>query len=167
MPNSPADVFDRLSTLVAPAGTRRLFGTACVLGGGLAGLVAARVLTDHADRVVIIEPDSPDAGSNGEPRPGVPQGYQVHVLLPGGRAQLERFFPSIAKPPATEPERRVAWAMRQVRAAAGRDVAVGTAVRAVGFMTAHPNSLAAPELVLRAARLNGVPEEEIGHEYGV
>lgn len=461
MPNSPADVFGRLSTPVAPAGTQRLFGTACVLGGGLAGLVAARVLTDHADRVVIIEPDSPDAGSNGEPRPGVPQGYQVHVLLPGGRAQLERFYPGIveqaveegaalhpphlvasyldeveqittpnarfvassrpfleslvrrrtlalpgveyvtgrvtglnytdgavdavrytnsggevvaaadfvvdatgrssrlsdwlerdgwprpelerlqvdvrylsarfkrsddwtgphngicryspffesrglagaavsaienqqwtvmlayfgspaddflarcrelppifreavsgellgevvpyrhpdsrwrhfealdrfparlavvgdavasfnpvygqgmssaalhasclseylrsgldvrhffelqkviveaawrtstagdaarlgiAKPPATEQERRVAWAMRQIRAAAGRDVEVGTAFRAVGFMTAHPNSLAAPELVLRAARINGVSEEEIGHEYGV
>jgi 2-polyprenyl-6-methoxyphenol hydroxylase-like FAD-dependent oxidoreductase len=97
MPTSPADVFDRLSTLVAPAGTQRLFGTACVLGGGLAGLVAARVLADHAERVVIIEPDSPDAGSNGEVRPGVPQGYQVHVLLPGGRAQLERFFPGIVE----------------------------------------------------------------------
>jgi len=95
MSNSPADVFDRLSTPDAPTGTRRLFGTACVLGGGLAGLVAARVLADHADRVVIIEPDSQDAGANGEARPGVPQGYQVHVLLPGGRAQLERFFPGI------------------------------------------------------------------------
>lgn len=95
MPNSPAEVFDRLSTLVAPANPRRLFRTACVLGAGLAGLVAARVLADHAERVVIIEPDSPDAGSNGDVRPGVPQGYQVHVLLPGGRAQLERFFPGI------------------------------------------------------------------------
>ncbi|TDV57875.1 FAD-dependent oxidoreductase [Actinophytocola oryzae] len=95
MPNSPADVFDRLSTPLTPEGTRRLFGTVCVLGGALAGLVAARVLADHADRVVIIEPDGPDAGSHGETRPGVPQGYQVHVLLPGGRAQLERFFPGI------------------------------------------------------------------------
>jgi 2-polyprenyl-6-methoxyphenol hydroxylase-like FAD-dependent oxidoreductase len=93
--NSPAEIFDRLSTVVAPTGAQRLFETACVLGGGLAGLVAARVLADHADRVVIIEPDGPDAGSNGEARPGVPQGYQVHVLLPGGRAQLERFFPGI------------------------------------------------------------------------
>jgi primosomal replication protein N len=56
--------------------------------------------------------------------------------------------------------------MRQVRAAAGRDVEVGAAFRAVGFMTAHPTSLAAPELVLRAARINGVPEEEIRREYG-
>src|ERR1700754_613364 len=95
MPNSPAEVFDRLSTLDPPAGARRLFGTACVLGAGLAGLLAARVLADHADRVVIIEPDGPDAGADGAARPGVPQGYQVHVLLPGGRAQLERFYPGI------------------------------------------------------------------------
>jgi 2-polyprenyl-6-methoxyphenol hydroxylase-like FAD-dependent oxidoreductase len=91
------EVFDRLGTVVVPADTQRLFGTACVLGGGLAGLVAARVLADHADRVVIIEPDSQDAGANSEPRPGVPQGYQVHVLLPGGRAQLERFYPGIVE----------------------------------------------------------------------
>lgn len=97
MPNSPAEVFDRLSTVVAPADKRRLFGTACVLGAGVAGLVAARVLADHADRVVIIEPDGLDAGSNGAARPGVPQGYQVHVLLPGGRAQLERFFPGVVE----------------------------------------------------------------------
>lgn len=93
--DSPADVFDRLGTLAPPAGTQRLFGTACVLGAGVAGLVAARVLADHADRVVIIEPDDPSAGADGSVRPGVPQGYQVHVLLPGGRAQLERFYPGV------------------------------------------------------------------------
>jgi 2-polyprenyl-6-methoxyphenol hydroxylase-like FAD-dependent oxidoreductase len=95
MPNSPAEVFDRLSTLDAPAGARRLFGTACVLGAGPAGLVAARVLADHADRVMIIEPDGSAAGADFAARPGVPQGYQVHVLLPGGRAQFERFYPGI------------------------------------------------------------------------
>jgi 2-polyprenyl-6-methoxyphenol hydroxylase-like FAD-dependent oxidoreductase len=72
----------------------------------------------------------------------------------------------LAKPPATEPERRRAWALQQVRAAAGRDVEVGTAFRAVGYMTAHPASLFASELVLRAARINGVPEEQIRQEYG-
>ncbi len=95
MPNSPAEIFDRLCASDAPAGARRLFGTARVLGAGLAGLVAACVLADHADRVVLIEPDGPDAGTGGAARPGVPQGYQVHVLLPGGRAQLERFFPGL------------------------------------------------------------------------
>src|ERR1700759_778190 len=93
MSDSPAAVFDRLGTTVPPTGTPRLFGTTYVLGGGIAGLLAARVLADHADRVVIIEPD----GSHAGPRSGVPQGYQVHTLLPGGAAQLERFFPGIVE----------------------------------------------------------------------
>jgi hypothetical protein len=32
------------------------------------------------------------AALNGPARLGVPQGYQVHIPLPGGRTQLERFF---------------------------------------------------------------------------
>jgi 2-polyprenyl-6-methoxyphenol hydroxylase-like FAD-dependent oxidoreductase len=36
-----------------------LFGTACVLGGSIAGLLAALVLADHAERVVMIERDAP------------------------------------------------------------------------------------------------------------
>jgi 2-polyprenyl-6-methoxyphenol hydroxylase-like FAD-dependent oxidoreductase len=98
MPDSPVEVFDRIGTVVPPAGARRLFGTACVLGASVAGLVAARVLADHADRVLVIEPD----GSGDGGRPGVPQGYQVHVLLPGGRAQLERFFPGFVAQAARE-----------------------------------------------------------------
>ncbi|AKG41570.1 FAD-dependent oxidoreductase [Streptomyces xiamenensis] len=95
MPNSPAAVFERLTTTVPPVRIEVRLGTACVLGGGVAGLVAARVLADHANRVVIIEPDLPEAALSGAARPGVPQGSQVHLLLPGGRAQLERFFPGV------------------------------------------------------------------------
>ncbi|WP_326563275.1 FAD-dependent oxidoreductase [Micromonospora sp. NBC_01796] len=68
---------------------------AVVLGGSIAGLMAARVLSDHAEEVLIIErdPSEVDVG----PRPGVPQGSQVHALLPAGQAQLERWFPGFAK----------------------------------------------------------------------
>jgi glycine/D-amino acid oxidase-like deaminating enzyme len=97
MPDSPLTTFERLSTLLPPAETRTLFRTAHVLGGGIASLTAARVLADHAERVVIVEPDGPDPGTDGEPRQGVPQGYQVHTLLPGGRAQLERWYPGIVR----------------------------------------------------------------------
>jgi hypothetical protein len=72
----------------------------------------------------------------------------------------------LAKPPATAEERRRAWAMQQIRAAAGRDLRVGTAFRAVGFMTAHPATLFAPDLVRHAARRNDVPEAEIRQSYG-
>jgi 2-polyprenyl-6-methoxyphenol hydroxylase-like FAD-dependent oxidoreductase len=55
---------------------------AVVLGSGMAGLFAARVLADHFDEVVLIDrddvPDSPNT------RDGVPQGKHFHALLPGG-----------------------------------------------------------------------------------
>ncbi|KOV86373.1 NAD(P)/FAD-dependent oxidoreductase [Nocardia sp. NRRL S-836] len=93
MPDPSARIFERLSTVEVPTGAQRHFAVAHVLGGGVAGLLAARVLADHADRVVIIEPDG--AGSAGEVRPGVPQGSQAHALLPGGQRQIERFYPGL------------------------------------------------------------------------
>lgn len=50
-------VFARLSTGEPPARTEILLGKAMVLGGSIAGLLAARVLADHAETVVIIERD--------------------------------------------------------------------------------------------------------------
>lgn len=97
MPDSPAAIFERLSTHVPPADTRVHFQTAHVLGGGIAGLLAARVLADHSERVVIVEPDDLQAVPDGRTRPGVPQGSQVHTLLPGGAAQLERWFPGFTQ----------------------------------------------------------------------
>ncbi|OBA63505.1 hypothetical protein A5647_04905 [Mycobacterium sp. 1100029.7] len=67
-----------------------MFDTACVLGGSIAGLLAARVLSDFARRVVIIERDQL-AGQ--APRPGLPQGDQLHLLLPAGRQWLDRWLP--------------------------------------------------------------------------
>jgi len=64
---------------------------AIVLGASMAGLMAARVLSDHAEEVLVIERD--DSGESAQPRPGVPQGTQVHALLPAGQAQLDRWFP--------------------------------------------------------------------------
>ena len=61
-----------------------------MVGGSVAGLLAARVLSDYADSVVIIDRDDPQVTGA---RPGVPQGTQLHALLPGGLLQLERLFP--------------------------------------------------------------------------
>ncbi len=60
----------------------------------MAGLLAARVLSDHADEVLVIERDGSDVDDG--PRVGVPQGSQVHALLPAGAVQLERWFPGFA-----------------------------------------------------------------------
>jgi 2-polyprenyl-6-methoxyphenol hydroxylase-like FAD-dependent oxidoreductase len=59
----------------------------------MAGLLAARVLTEHFARVTIIERDELPAGDEG--RAGVPQGRHGHALLVGGRQNIEGLFPGI------------------------------------------------------------------------
>jgi 2-polyprenyl-6-methoxyphenol hydroxylase-like FAD-dependent oxidoreductase len=67
---------------------------AIVVGAGLGGLSAARVLSDYFDEVVILDRDElPD---NVIPRPGVPQGKQPHGLLGGGLKALENLFPGFS-----------------------------------------------------------------------
>jgi 2-polyprenyl-6-methoxyphenol hydroxylase-like FAD-dependent oxidoreductase len=64
---------------------------AVVVGAGLGGLSAARVLADYFDEVIILDRDElPDEAA---PRPGVPQGKHAHVLLGGGLKALENLFP--------------------------------------------------------------------------
>ncbi|MGW7433265.1 FAD-dependent oxidoreductase [Streptomyces sp. NPDC054861] len=65
---------------------------AVVMGGSYAGLFAARVLSDYAEDVVVVEPDG--IGDDGLGR-RVPQRHQLHALLAGGHTQLERWFPGI------------------------------------------------------------------------
>jgi 2-polyprenyl-6-methoxyphenol hydroxylase-like FAD-dependent oxidoreductase len=82
--------FAQISTSSSLGPASRTLRRAVVLGGSMAGLLAARVLSDHADEVVVVERDE-SAGEG--PRPGVPQGSQVHALLPAGAVQLERWYP--------------------------------------------------------------------------
>jgi flavin-dependent dehydrogenase len=62
-----------------------------VIGASLAGLVAARVLRDHFDEVLVVERDHLPQGP--EPRSGVPQARHIHVLLVRGAQILEELFP--------------------------------------------------------------------------
>jgi 2-polyprenyl-6-methoxyphenol hydroxylase-like FAD-dependent oxidoreductase len=64
---------------------------AVVMGGSVAGLLAARVLAEHFDRVTVLEKDACPA--DGAARVGVPQGRHTHILLPSGAQVLERLFP--------------------------------------------------------------------------
>jgi 2-polyprenyl-6-methoxyphenol hydroxylase-like FAD-dependent oxidoreductase len=66
---------------------------AIVIGGSLAGMMAARVLLDHYDEVTILESDRYPGGAS--ERSGVPQSKHVHVLMVRGQAILERLFPGI------------------------------------------------------------------------
>ncbi|MET7900600.1 FAD-dependent monooxygenase [Streptomyces sp. NPDC005355] len=68
--------------------------TSLVLGGGIAGLLAARVLSDHADEVVIVEPDDVVSEAPARRR-GVPQSGHSHILLGRGREILGQLFPGL------------------------------------------------------------------------
>jgi 2-polyprenyl-6-methoxyphenol hydroxylase-like FAD-dependent oxidoreductase len=68
---------------------------AIVIGASMGGLLAARALAEHYDRVTIIERDElPEAP---EPRKGVPQGRHVHALFARGREGLEQLFPGLTE----------------------------------------------------------------------
>jgi 2-polyprenyl-6-methoxyphenol hydroxylase-like FAD-dependent oxidoreductase len=71
----------------------KLGAHAIVIGAGIGGLVAARVLADHYDLVTVIERDALPAGA--EPRKGVPHGRHAHGLLARGREVLEEMFPGL------------------------------------------------------------------------
>lgn len=68
---------------------------AVVVGASMAGLLAARVLAGHVDRVTIVERDRLPDGA--EHRRGVPQGRQLHVLLARGLQVLEDLFPGYGR----------------------------------------------------------------------
>lgn len=64
---------------------------AIVIGAGIAGLAAARALSDSFAQVVILERDQ--LTRDAAPRIGVPQGKQPHALLVGGQRALTDQFP--------------------------------------------------------------------------
>jgi 2-polyprenyl-6-methoxyphenol hydroxylase-like FAD-dependent oxidoreductase len=66
---------------------------AVVLGGSIAGLLAARVLVEHYAQVQVLDRDDLDL-SHGLRR-GVPQARHIHALLPRGREILEELFPGL------------------------------------------------------------------------
>ena len=67
---------------------------AIVIGGGIAGMCAAKVLAEHC-KVTLIERDSyPNEISN---RRGVPQSKMFHTLLERGRRDMESVFPGLHK----------------------------------------------------------------------
>jgi 2-polyprenyl-6-methoxyphenol hydroxylase-like FAD-dependent oxidoreductase len=68
---------------------------ALVIGGSMAGLLAARVLSDHFEQVTLVERDR--FLEEPAPRVGVPQSRHVHILLARGRLILEQLFPGLGQ----------------------------------------------------------------------
>lgn len=67
--------------------------TAVVIGAGMGGLAAARVLSEHFDHVHVLERDQLTADA--ESRRGVPQGRHAHALLVAGLGILDEWFPGL------------------------------------------------------------------------
>jgi 2-polyprenyl-6-methoxyphenol hydroxylase-like FAD-dependent oxidoreductase len=66
---------------------------AVVIGASIAGMCAARVLSDHYDKVTVFERDDlPDQPGN---RSAVPQGRHVHLLMARGADEFEGLFPGL------------------------------------------------------------------------
>jgi 2-polyprenyl-6-methoxyphenol hydroxylase-like FAD-dependent oxidoreductase len=68
-------------------------GHAVVIGASIAGLCAARVLSDFYDRVTVFERDElPNTPVN---RTAVPQGRHVHLLMARGAVEFDALFPGL------------------------------------------------------------------------
>ncbi|WP_248925178.1 FAD-dependent oxidoreductase [Paenibacillus hamazuiensis] len=66
-------------------------GKAIVIGGSMAGLMTARILSDYYEEVLIVEKDEFPA----EPdlRPGTPQAFHPHRFTARGKSITDRLFP--------------------------------------------------------------------------
>jgi len=91
---------------------------AVVIGASIAGLLAARVLADSFDRVVLVErDDSPGTGW----RRGAPQSRHLHGLMERGRQIMEELYPGLtaqlaaAGAPTTEVLRESRWYLSGLR----------------------------------------------------
>lgn len=80
---------------------------AVVIGAGMAGLWAGRILSDYFGRVTIIDRDRfPEQPAR---RKGVPQARHAHTLLARGQRVLEGLFPNLDTELAAAGAPRIDW----------------------------------------------------------
>jgi len=87
---------------------KNLGDRAIVIGGSIAGSLAARILSDYFEKVIIIDrdkfPDRPQA------RKGVAQSVQPHILLVRGYRILRELFPGIEQKLLAKGALEIDWA---------------------------------------------------------
>tara|TARA_R110002072_G_scaffold99983_6_gene219989 strand:+ start:12391 stop:13797 length:1407 start_codon:yes stop_codon:yes gene_type:complete len=66
---------------------------AIVIGGGIAGLITAKILSKHFQNVIVLEKDAISDDCSPEHRKGLPQAHHQHILLMKGRELFETIFP--------------------------------------------------------------------------
>lgn len=62
-----------------------------MIGAGIAGLLTARVLSSYFETVIVVEKD--ELPQKPFERPGTPQDFHPHRVLPRGEIIMNRFFP--------------------------------------------------------------------------
>jgi 2-polyprenyl-6-methoxyphenol hydroxylase-like FAD-dependent oxidoreductase len=83
-----------VDTKAATSGNERM-KRAVVIGGSIAGSLAAAALADHFAEVVVLDRDH--LPEQPEQRKAVPQGYHYHALLGGGRERMNQLLPGFKK----------------------------------------------------------------------
>ena len=78
-----------------------------MIGGSIAGLLAARVLTNHFVDVVLVDRDTLPADASA--RKGVPQSTHLHILLVRGADILEQLFPDLLAELTAAGAARIHW----------------------------------------------------------
>ena len=90
---------------------------ALVIGGSMAGMLAARALSDYFEQVTIVERDRlPDGAEN---RSGVPQARHLHLLLSEGFSIMEELFPGLNEELAAAGVPEIHWCWDSVNLTAG------------------------------------------------
>ncbi|MDX2394017.1 NAD(P)-binding protein [Streptomyces sp. DK15] len=100
---------------------KKLGGRAVIIGAGIAGLVAARVLADHFESVVVLEAAS--LPSTARPRRGVAQAPHQHGLLVGAACELQRLFPGLREELSSDGAPLFDFGLRTSMTVAGRRLA--------------------------------------------
>ena len=80
---------------------------AIVIGGSIAGLLAAKVVSKIFNRVTLIDRDPLPLSP--QPRRGVPQSVQPHVLFTRGFQIMEQHFPGLGKSLASAGAVTIDW----------------------------------------------------------
>jgi 2-polyprenyl-6-methoxyphenol hydroxylase-like FAD-dependent oxidoreductase len=88
---------DNRAALVPPRAKRSAmperYGSAIVIGASMTGLLVARALSAHFDRVMVVERDV--LPGTPEVRKGVPQAAHAHGLLASGYRVMDDYFPGL------------------------------------------------------------------------
>ena len=108
-----------------------------VIGGSISGLLSARILAEHFEKVTIIERDK--LPENPQARQGVPQSIQPHILLARGYRILEELFPSLGTELTEKGALKIDWAREfQILSQAGWGATSESPSEIISFSCSRP-----------------------------